>query len=65
MNSKEKQILHLLIEGNSTRKLEYPPLSKQTVDTHRKNMLRKHKLNNTGEPIGKAIKKWLVIESAS
>ena len=31
-------------------------ISKQTVDTHRKNMLHKNNLSNTGELIGKAIR---------
>ena len=31
-------------------------ISKQTVDTHRKNMLHKNNLNNTGELVAKAIR---------
>ena len=35
-------------------------ISKQTVDTHRKNMVHKKHLNNTGELIGKAIRNgWI------
>ncbi|MGB3174677.1 MAG: LuxR C-terminal-related transcriptional regulator [Saprospiraceae bacterium] len=61
LTQREKQILHLLIEGKLSKEIGgILHISKQTVDTHRKNMLRKHKVNNTGELIGKAIKSgWL------
>ncbi len=55
--NREKQILILLIEGKMSKQIsEFLNISKQTVDTHRKNMLRKKNLNNTGELISKAIK---------
>lgn len=55
--AREKQILNLLIEGLPSKQISsILNISKQTVDTHRKNMLHKKKLSNTGELTGKAIK---------
>lgn len=57
LTSREKDVLRLLIEGKLSKEIgEILYISKQTVDTHRKNMLRKGNLNNTGELIGKAIR---------
>ncbi len=54
---REKQVLRLLIEGKVSKQIsDILNISKQTVDTHRKNMLRKKSLSNTGELIGKAIR---------
>lgn len=54
--NREKQVLKLLIEGKLSKQISsILHISKQTVDTHRKNMLHKKKLNNTGELVGKAI----------
>ncbi len=53
---REKEILTLLIEGKLSKQISsILNISKQTVDTHRKNILHKKKLNNTGELIAKAI----------
>jgi DNA-binding CsgD family transcriptional regulator len=61
LSPREKEVLILLIEGKLSKEIgEILNISKQTVDTHRKNMLRKNNLTNTGELIGKAIKQgWL------
>ncbi|MCW3120331.1 MAG: hypothetical protein JWM28_4413 [Chitinophagaceae bacterium] len=57
LTRREKQVLALLIEGKLSKEIScILNISKQTVDTHRKNMLRKNNLNNTGELIGKAIR---------
>jgi len=50
-----------LIDGKLSKEISsILKISKQTVDTHRKNMLHKKKLGNTGELISKAIKwGWL------
>ncbi|MEJ8842274.1 LuxR C-terminal-related transcriptional regulator [Lacibacter sp. H375] len=58
---REKQVLKLLIEGRPSKEISgLLKISKQTVDTHRKNMLHKKHLNNTGELIGKAIRSgWI------
>lgn len=61
LTKREKQILTLLIEGKLSKQIAvFLNISKQTVDRHRKNMLYKNKLNNTGKLIGKAIRQgWL------
>lgn len=57
LSAREKQVLKLLIEGKLSKEISYLlNISKQTVDTHRKNMLKKKHLGNTGELIGKAIR---------
>ena len=57
LTMREKEILHLLIEGRLSKEISaILNISKQTVDTHRKNMLRKNSLTNTNELIGKAIR---------
>ena len=54
---REKEVLKLLIEGKPSKEISSVlNISKQTVDTHRKNMLHKKHLNNTGELVGKAIR---------
>ncbi|MEO7800409.1 MAG: LuxR C-terminal-related transcriptional regulator [Ginsengibacter sp.] len=56
LTHREKQILKLLIEGKLSKDISNAlNISKQTVDTHRKNMLHKKKLNNISELIAKAI----------
>lgn len=53
---REKEILKLLIEGKLSKEIStILNISKQTVDTHRKNMLHKKHLGNTNELISKAI----------
>jgi DNA-binding CsgD family transcriptional regulator len=61
LTRREKQVLTLLIEGKLSKEIAIDlNISKQTVDLHRKNMLRKNNLNTTGELIGNAIKQgWL------
>jgi DNA-binding CsgD family transcriptional regulator len=57
LTRREKQVLRLLIEGKLSKEISnILNISKQTVDTHRKNMLHKKNLSNTGELIGKAIR---------
>jgi len=57
LTEREQQVLNLLMNGKSSKEIgSILKISKQTVDTHRKNMLRKKKLSTTGELIGKAIK---------
>jgi DNA-binding CsgD family transcriptional regulator len=61
LTKREKEVLALLIDGKLSKEIsDILRISKQTVDTHRKNMLHKKKLGNTGELISKAIKcGWL------
>jgi DNA-binding CsgD family transcriptional regulator len=57
LTAREKEVLTLLIEGKPSKQISsILKISKQTVDTHRKNMLHKKNLSNTGELIGKAIR---------
>jgi DNA-binding CsgD family transcriptional regulator len=57
LTRRERQVLLLLIEGKLSKEIsQVLKISKQTVDTHRKNMLHKKQLNNTGELVGKAIR---------
>jgi DNA-binding CsgD family transcriptional regulator len=57
LTAREKEVLTLLIEGKLSKEISHIlKISKQTVDTHRKNMLHKKNLSNTGELIGKAIR---------
>ena len=57
LTAREKEVLTLLIEGKLSKEISsILKISKQTVDTHRKNMLHKKNLSNTGELIGKAIR---------
>lgn len=57
LTRREKQVLKLLIEGKLSKEISsILNITKQTVDTHRKNMLHKKNLGNTGELIGKAIR---------
>ena len=61
LSRREKQVLTLLIEGKLSKEIsEILHISKHTVDMHRKNMLKKTELTNTGELIGKAIKQGWV-----
>jgi DNA-binding CsgD family transcriptional regulator len=61
LTERERQVLKLLIEGKLSKEIaDILHISKLTVDTHRKNMLRKKNLNNTGELIGKSIRQgWI------
>jgi DNA-binding CsgD family transcriptional regulator len=61
LSRREKEVLILLIEGKLSKQIsDILNISKQTVDTHRKNMLFKNNLRTTGELIGKAIKQGWV-----
>ncbi len=54
--TRERDILKLLIEGKLSKEIStILRISKQTVDTHRKNMLHKKHLVNTTELVSKAI----------
>ena len=57
LTRREKEVLKLLIEGRLSKEISsILRISKQTVDTHRKNMLHKKGLSNTSELIGKAVR---------
>lgn len=56
LTAREKDVLKLLIEGKLSKQISgILNITKQTVDTHRKNMLHKKHLVNTSELVSKAI----------
>ncbi|GAA4459313.1 hypothetical protein GCM10023093_00080 [Nemorincola caseinilytica] len=61
LSPREKEVLRLLIEGMDSRHIgEALFISKLTVDTHRKNLLKKTGCTNTATLIAAAIKKgWI------
>jgi DNA-binding CsgD family transcriptional regulator len=61
LTEREREIVGLLIEGKDSRAIgESLHISKQTVDTHRKNILRKTESPNTAALINMAVKKGWV-----
>ncbi len=57
LSRRQKEILKLIIDGKPSKEIgRILNISKQTVDTHRKNMLHKNNLSSTGELVGKAIR---------
>lgn len=61
LSKREKEVLCLMAEGRPSKEIaDILNLSKHTIDSHRKNMLQKSKVTNTGELINKAIKEgWI------
>lgn len=61
ISEREKQVLHLLIEGKPSKVIaDELSISAETVNKHRKNMLRKTNTASTAELVGMAVKRgWL------
>lgn len=58
LSKREKEILHLIANGKTSKEIaEQLFIAKTTVDTHRKNMIRKLELNSGNELIKYAIDK--------
>ena len=58
LSNREKEILHLIANGKTSKEIaEELFIAKTTVDTHRKNMIRKLQLNSGNELIKYAIDK--------
>ena len=58
LSNREKEILHLIANGRTSKEIaEKLFIAKTTVDTHRKNMIRKLQLNSGNELIKYAIDK--------
>ena len=58
---REKEVLQLVAKGNSTKQIaDQLNISIRTVESHRINMLKKMKVNNTAELIVKAIELKLI-----
>ena len=60
-SQREKEILILLTKGKTSKEIgDILNITKQTVDTHRKNMFHKAQLSNTNELVSKALKEgWI------
>lgn len=58
LSNREKEILHLIANGKTSKEIaEELFIAKTTVDTHRKNMIRKLDLNSGNELVKYAIEK--------
>ena len=58
LSNREKEILQLIANGKTSKQIaEELFIAKTTVDTHRKNMIRKLNLNNGNELVKYAIDK--------
>ncbi|SEC93499.1 two component transcriptional regulator, LuxR family [Tenacibaculum sp. MAR_2009_124] len=58
LSNREKEILHLIANGKTSKQIsEILFIAKTTVDTHRKNMIRKLALSNGNELVKYAIEK--------
>lgn len=56
LTAREKEVLELVADGNSTKQIaDILKISIRTVESHRINMLKKMKVNNSAELIRKAI----------
>ncbi|HTI90753.1 MAG TPA: LuxR C-terminal-related transcriptional regulator [Puia sp.] len=61
LTRREKEVLYHLAEGRLSKEIAVLlNLSKYTIDSHRKNLLQKMKVTNTGELINKAIKEGFI-----
>ena len=61
LSKREKEILQLIIEGKTSKEIaEQVCISKNTVDTHRRNIIEKTGKKSTAELIGFAINKGLL-----
>jgi DNA-binding NarL/FixJ family response regulator len=61
ISPREKEVLELVAGGNSTKQIaDQLGISVRTVESHRINMLKKMKANNTAELIRKAIEMKLI-----
>ncbi|WP_439695971.1 LuxR C-terminal-related transcriptional regulator [Mucilaginibacter sp. AW1-7] len=61
LSKREKEILYLLAEGKASKQIaDILYISKHTVDTHRKNLLRKTNTASTIELINKTIREGLI-----
>jgi len=61
LSKREKEILLLIMDGKLSKEIsEILHISKQTIDTHRNNMITKNNVRNSSELITKAIKQgWI------
>jgi DNA-binding NarL/FixJ family response regulator len=56
LTPREKEVLELVAQGHSTKQIaDKLGIGTRTVESHRVNMLKKMKVNNTAELVRKAI----------
>lgn len=61
LSNKEKEILHYLVDGMSSREIaEKLQLSVRTVDNHRANMMRRLQVRNAAELVRMAVEEKLI-----
>jgi len=61
LSKKEKEILHFLVDGMSSREIaEKLQLSVRTVDNHRANMMRRLQMKNAAELVKMAVEEKLI-----
>lgn len=61
LSNKEKEILHFLVDGMSSREIaEKLQLSVRTVDNHRANMMRRLQVRNAAELVRMAVEEKLI-----
>ena len=61
ISKQELKILELVAHGYTSEKIgEILAIAKSTVQTHRRNMLRKTQFNNTQQLVGWAVREGLV-----
>lgn len=61
LSKREKEVLHLMAEGQLSKQIAKSlHISKHTVDSHRKNLLRKTGAVSTAELVNKAIREGLI-----
>lgn len=62
ISKRELKILELIAKGYTSEKIgEKLSIAKSTVQTHRRNMLRKTDFGNTQQLVGWAVRKGLVL----
>ncbi|MDH3349403.1 MAG: helix-turn-helix transcriptional regulator, partial [Desulfobulbaceae bacterium] len=62
LTDREKQVLKLVIKGNTSKQMaEVLCLSPRTVDHHRASLLRKYKMKNTVDLVNYALRNSIVV----
>ncbi len=61
MTEREKQVLRLVVQGHSSRRIaEMLDLSPRTVDHHRANLIRKFKMKNTVDLVNHVVRNGVI-----
>lgn len=63
LSDREKQVLKLVVQGCSSRKIgEMLQLSPRTIDHHRASLLKKYKMKNTVDLVNYALRNGLILD---